>query len=312
VTKQASRQENDQTARQIAAQTIQLFEKNSQFQTLLQAPQDPVNTTLSIDLLSYLNPIHPSLIQLIEQNESDYLHSLSGQEQQALIHRLAKNGATQLVFTDKQQIPATFFLQNKISIHLLSNNSRPAFQHLQEITQHIVIEECSIHGCMVIVFGQGIFITGDSGAGKSTLLLTLLDRGHLWVADDAPLIYRNYSGQVYVSHPAHLSQYIHIENIGVIDVDQTYGKSKRIPHQRLAAIIHLSNNDIIANSDDSIFTGYQLTNVLNQATPKWHISTAQGNTAILVESIARQLILNSWGHNASEALINTHDAAIKA
>lgn len=45
-----------------------------------------------------------------------------------------------------------------------------------------------VHGVLMAVFGCGVIIVGPPGAGKSELALTLLDRGHALIADDAVVL----------------------------------------------------------------------------------------------------------------------------
>ncbi|MDH3327303.1 MAG: hypothetical protein OEM38_11365 [Gammaproteobacteria bacterium] len=298
--------------KEITKNISELFNHSSSFQVLLQATQSRDIDSSSIDILTYLNSIHPYYIHIVEENELSYLNLLSGTEQDALINRLVTNHASHIIFTDKNNIPTYFLSQNIINIVLFTDKKQSAYQYLLRATENIPLETTSIHGCMVIAYNQGILITGESGAGKSTLLLALLDRGHLWIADDAPNIYRNPNGQVIVEHTEHLPEYIHIKDIGPINVDKTIGKAKRIPRHTLAAIIHLSNNAVVKKSAASIFNVYETINILGKTIPKWCISKNQENRALLVESIAKQLILNSWGDNASNTLIEAHDTAITA
>ena len=288
-----------------------LFEKNSLLQVLVQAdpPRLPASDTPT-SLISYLNPIHPSYIHIIEDNESLHLNSLTNEDQFKLIDELTNKYASHIIFGNQHAIPESFLQQNKVSIAKLTVTSQSPFQYMLNKARHIAVEQCSIHSSMVVVYGQGILITGDSGAGKSTLLLALLNRDHLWVADDAPLIYRNYSNQIYVTNAGHLSEYIHTKEIGAINADQTFGKSKRISNHKLAAIIHLGNNVVQKNTDEGLFAAQTNAIILGNEIPKWCIHANEANKAMLVEIIAKQLILHSWGDSASETLVNTHNSTV--
>jgi serine kinase of HPr protein (carbohydrate metabolism regulator) len=47
-----------------------------------------------------------------------------------------------------------------------------------------------VHGVLVQVSGVGVLIMGDSGIGKTACGLDLVDRGGLWIADDAVVLER--------------------------------------------------------------------------------------------------------------------------
>ncbi|MDH5259581.1 MAG: hypothetical protein OEX07_16315, partial [Gammaproteobacteria bacterium] len=260
------------------------------------------------DLFGYFNPVHSSYIQIAEKSEANYLNRITTSEQHKLINE--QTNTRYIIFTSQQHIPEIFLQQNKITILLFSRENESPYQYLQKKFEYLPMEKANIHGAIVVVYSQGILITGNSGSGKSSLLLSLLERGHLWVADDGPDIFRNYLGQIFAEHSAHLKEYVHIKNLGPINIDQTFGKTKRIPRHTLAAIIHLSDNALTQTSESSIFTAYEMTNILGKSIPKWCLSRDQGNHALLTEVIAKQLILQSWGDNTSEALIEEHNSAI--
>jgi len=309
-----------------------LFARNSQFKHLVKvsitvASQKKHHTTDTntrhVDVIGYLNLIHPYLIHVVSVSELNYLYTLSTFEQNNLIKQLVNNGACHIVFlgnqVSQQQIPLSFLTQKQINVIHFEGKSPSQYNYLLDAVNQIPIIETSIHGCMTVIFNQGILITGNSGSGKSTLLVTLLERGHLWVADDAPNIYINNFGELYgeyIEGQANgIPEYIHVKNVGAINVDQTFGKTKRIPRHTLAAIIHLSDNVDTKNTEsplnDSVFSGYEITNILGKQIPKWSIPQNEESCTVLVECIARQLILNSWGENTTKALHDAHNAMLR-
>lgn len=301
-----------------------LLENNNLFNVLQTAQHHTNHTSHTLadnttpSLFGHLNPIHPTFIHIVDQNESQYLNSLSNSAQIRLIDALSHKHASYIVFQDADCVPRTFLQQKKIAIAVFSGNKPTAFEYLSNATQHIAIKQQSIHGAMAVIFDQGVLITGDSGSGKSSLLLALIERGHLWVADDAPVIYRNHFGHIYVTHPGHLSEYIHSKDIGVINADQTFGKSKRIPQHQLAAIIHLGNNVAAKNTSESILSAQDHVSILDCPIPKWNLSNAMTTTAgkttnvSMIETIAKQLILKKWGEDAPQSLISAHDSVVSA
>jgi serine kinase of HPr protein (carbohydrate metabolism regulator) len=82
----------------------------------------------------------------------------------------------------------------------------------------------TIHGCALVVEGQGILILGDSGSGKSELALDLLDQCKLrgligvLIGDDRIILTRKGDG-VYASVPAPLAGLIEVRGSGIHKID---------------------------------------------------------------------------------------------
>lgn len=88
----------------------------------------------------------------------------------------------------------------------------------------------------------GVGICGPSGSGKSDLCLSLLDRGHQLVADDAlNLTVKN--GEIFGSAVEDCGRYLHIRGLGVIDVQALYGDAAVIPSWRLDFVVQLSERE---------------------------------------------------------------------
>ena len=102
----------------------------------------------------------------------------------------------------------------------------------------------NLHGVAVCIDNYGIVITGESGIGKSDLALKLLERGHKFITDDyVKLIITNNNLNIR-SHDK-LSGFIHIRNIGFVDVASIYGNDSLITQHKLNLIIELTKNSPI-------------------------------------------------------------------
>ncbi len=62
----------------------------------------------------------------------------------------------------------------------------------EKINHHI-----RMHGVLLKMFGLGVLILGDSGAGKTTAGMMLVQRGHIWIADDAVEIKKRHGKRLY-------------------------------------------------------------------------------------------------------------------
>ncbi len=295
---------------QITKKLQTAFSDTKHFQFLVHALEKQDNAG-NVEILGHLNPLHPFLVHYVDHAKSVYLNSLNNNQQDTLLQQLVDNKASYLVFSDKKSIPPRFLLQTKLSLIITRFSANNVYEALKEKLKYLPIAETSFHGSFVIVYGKGLLITGDSGAGKSSLLLALLARGHLWVCDDLVPIKQNQNKDIYAEYNPSISQYIHVKGIGAIDLDLQFGKAKRIPHHSLAAIIHLSDNIAGCETGESVFTACKMTTVLDQKFPRWCIHQEHQNQVVLVETLAKQLILSDWGENAAESLITAHNLQVK-
>ena len=65
-----------------------------------------------------------------------------------------------------------------------------------EYLEDMLAPETSLHGCLVDVYGVGIFIIGKSGIGKSESALELISRGFRFISDDVTQFERNAKGKI--------------------------------------------------------------------------------------------------------------------
>jgi len=95
-----------------------------------------------------------------------------------------------------------------------------------------------IHAVLLKLEQTGILIIGESGSGKSMLALELLRRGHQLVSDDAVLCFEQ-QNQLYGKNPLNLGQYLHVPQIGIINVCKIYGKHAYCSKQQIDWVLEL-------------------------------------------------------------------------
>ena len=92
------------------------------------------------------------------------------------------------------------------------------------------------HGCLVRVFGLGVFLRGPSGSGKSLAVFELIRRGHALIADDMVKMQKLGSKLMGKATPP-LAGYLHIQGIGLIDVAKALGKKALLSTSSIDFII---------------------------------------------------------------------------
>lgn len=153
-------------------------------------------------------------------------------------------------------------------------------------------------GCIKRVGSTGVLLTGRSGIGKSELALSLIDRGHRLVADDAPLL--NYNDRQIIGQCSEVLQdFLKIRNLGVVNIRFMYGENAVQSFQRLDLIIHLHDG----SESDVDFAERKSQQILGVAIPKLSISVQQQrNLTLLVECAARDSMLRRQGYHADQDL----------
>lgn len=84
----------------------------------------------------------------------------------------------------------------------------------------------------------GVVLSGVSGIGKSDLCLSLLDRGHQLVADDALELVSDH-GRLIGRAVKECGAYLHIRGLGVLDVRQLYGEQSVLAEQQVDLVLCL-------------------------------------------------------------------------
>ena len=164
-----------------------------------------------------------------------------------------------------------------------------------------------LHGVLMVVFDLGIFITGRSGIGKSELALTLIDRGHQLVADDAPVFYRvnnTISGQC----PADFSGLLEVRDLGIIDIKQQFGQHAFCQQHSVSFKMQLVDNAV--NETNRLQPHWQPYELLGINLPELTIHAATTKyLPLLIETAAHQFKMNNSTVAASFRINYPHRVA---
>ena len=250
--------------------------------------------------INYLNLIRPQHIHYIGHHESTYLATRSPIELGELIEKLHAEKTIALLFHSDTEIPATLTNQQNF---IISHTNLNLTQLNASICNSNVFNKIfvkSLHGSLVVVYNQGILITGKSGTGKSSLLLELVDKGHLWVADDSPLLTLNNEKIIGHAEATKLSNFVHIKGFGVINMDNEYGRSRQLKSHKISAIFELADDTATDEDSINLLNQEKSVTIFKQKLPKWSINRDIRNLPLLVEKCAHRLILKTWEKNAPE------------
>ncbi len=264
-----------------------------------QLPDIPLNSDLR--LIGSLNPLAPTIIQIIGQKQLAQLVSLSPPTHLELMNHIAKTGTRLLIVSDDMEIISNtanipvartpFTCEQILALTMASNN--------------LESPEICRHGVFMDVLGSGVLLTGSANIGKSELALELITRGHSLIADDAPCFSLISGNNIQGVSPDILREFLEVRGLGVVNVRAMFGDNAVIHHKNLDLIIHLCHfepNEEIAV--DRLYGTVHQQEILGKAIDTIEIPVAEGrNLAVLVETAVRNYNLRLKGYNSANAFI---------
>ncbi len=176
-----------------------------------------------LDPLSRGEPHHPGTIPILQPEGLAQLSGLSKSLKGALFRSLVRGGAPCLLLSSALSIPPFLKgLSRRFRLPVLASSLEGA--HLESRFKGLVREHCDgikrIHGCLVVVSGIGILITGEHGTGKTTTALRLAEwEGGAWVADDAVDLSRR-GDAVYGRAPGRIRGLAAVPGRGIVRVSR--------------------------------------------------------------------------------------------
>jgi HPr kinase/phosphorylase len=156
--------------------------------------------------------------------------------------------------------------------------------------------------------GLGVLILGKSGIGKSEAALDLISRGHRLVADDVVLV-RRISPTVLRGRAAQLiGHHMEIRGMGVIDVEALFGTLATLDERQVDLVVELIEWPGGADRLGLVEEQYLL---LDVELALVRIPLRHGrNTAMLIESAARNHLLRARGRNTAVGFAARLDAEL--
>ena len=269
------------------------------------APLDPNYT--HVNLVSYLNLIHPPLLQILDEAEIEFLHTLGTNSLQDTLASLFGRCAM-VIITTQARLPSSFLsAAESHGVPVLSANSpsKVVINRLHYYLSRQLARQETRHGVFLEVLGMGVLISGASGIGKSELALELISRGHRLIADDAPYFTRTAPDVLNGACPEVLSGFLEVRGLGILNIPAMFGENAIKTNKNLKLIIQLQPSaEFEHSSNDRIYGSVKEISILGVMVPQLTLPVASGrNLAVLVEGAVRNHILRIRGYNAADAFV---------
>lgn len=261
----------------------------------------------ALQLAGFFDYFDAERVQIIGKVEYTYIQNLFTSERKAVLKKLFSSKIPCLVISRSlEPLPDLIEVALETGVPILQTD-KPTSYFQSELNRFLKSElapRISIHGVLVDVYGEGVFITGESGIGKSETALELIKRGHRLVADDVVEIKKVSDDTLLGSSPDIIRHFIEVRGIGIVDCKTLFGVESVKETQTIDLVIQLED----WNSEkeyERLGLSENYMDILGNNVVCHGIPIRPGrNLAIIVESAAINHRQKAMGYNAAIELNN--------
>ncbi|GHU85090.1 HPr kinase/phosphorylase [Clostridia bacterium] len=163
----------------------------------------------------------------------------------------------------------------------------------------------SLHGELVVIYGEGVLLTGESGIGKSETVIELIRRGHHLVADDVVEIRKISHETLTGSAPDNIRYFVELRGIGIVNAEKMFGIDAVKVSSQIDLVVEMIDVEDQKISAE-VICGDATTNILGIDLPIVKIPVKNGrNMTTLVEAATMAIKQKKSGYNAGRDLLHT-------
>lgn len=257
-----------------------------------------------LQLAGYYKHFSAERVQVLGEMETTYLLQMTHQARKTACETLMRQPIPCLIMTSVLKPCEELLLAaQKFNRVLLSSKQRTTLfvNKLSLYLNELLAPSATIHAVLMDLYGVGVLMLGESGIGKSETALSLIERGHRLVADDAVTITR-IGDRLEGTSPEVIRYFMEVRGIGIIDVKAMYGAGAVQLEKTIDMVVRLEVWDDKATYNrlgdpDESYT------ILGVKKPLHVIPVKPGrNLAVILEAAARTHRLNDLGFSAVEEL----------
>lgn len=269
----------------------------------------------ALALAGYLDQIHPGRVQVMGNAEIGYLRRLSREEMEEAVEGVCGAPVACLVVTNGNSVPEALrraCSRHRVPLLLTEQKTNETIRAVTRFLEERLAPETTIHGVLLSVIGHGILLTGKSGVGKSEAALALLNRGHLLVADDVVQVREAPQGVLKGRCADGLRHHLEIRGLGVLDVEQLFGKLSTLDETTIDLAIELVDGTMTGREPDRLGIEDRHTTLLGVEIPHIEIQLRPGrDVATLIEVAARSQQLKARGVHSAKRFVASMDRNLR-
>lgn len=261
----------------------------------------------ALQLAGFFDYFDAERVQIIGKVEYTYIQNLFSSERKAVLQKLFSCKIPCLVLSRSLE-PLQDIIDTALAAGVpVLQTDKPTSYFSSELNRFLKSElapRISIHGVLVDVYGEGVFITGESGIGKSETALELIKRGHRLVADDVVEIKKVSDDTLVGTSPDIIRHFIEVRGIGIVDCKTLFGVESVKETQTIDLVIQLEDWNP-EKEYERLGLSENYMNILGNDIVCHGIPIRPGrNLAIIVESAAINHRQKAMGYNAAIELNN--------
>jgi HPr kinase/phosphorylase len=258
-----------------------------------------------LELTGFLKHFPKERTQILGKQEMGYINTLDEDTQNKRIEDIVKLNPPCLIITRGQQ--GNKYLDKYCNIYNVpllrtSDKTTKFISKLSNYLEKCLAEEIQVHGVCLNVFGVGLLLTGDSGIGKSETALSLIQKGHRLISDDAVIIKRIGPNALIATHNGFTHDFLSLRGVGLVNVARLYGASAVQEETRIVLSIRLSfweegrtYNELESKDEFTNYLGVDVKTLTIPIRPGRDISS-------IIEVAINNYKLEQKGYNAFESL----------
>ena len=267
----------------------------------------------AMQLTGFYNYFDPRRIQIMGRVESTYLDTLSTEERLRTFERFMQYDICALVICHGvPPFPECIEMARKYdrSVFITEMDTSEFQADVIHSLKKSLAPRVTLHGVLVEIYGEGLFLMGDSGIGKSETALELIKRGHRLIADDAVEIRKVSHQRLHGNAPEMIRYYMELRGIGVINVRHIYGVGAVKPETGIDLVV-LMEPWVDGKAYDRLGLTEETETILGVELPRVTIPVRPGrNLAVILELAAMNNRQKKMGFNAAEMLAAEHDMLV--
>ncbi|MEN1726805.1 MAG: HPr(Ser) kinase/phosphatase [Pseudomonadota bacterium] len=260
--------------------------------------------------IGFLSLIHPNRIQVIGEEEDNWLDGLDAKARWEAVARIVDAQPAALIIASGLEVADDLEASCREGGVPLVTSPKPAWELVNFLEYRIarrLARSETLHGVFMEIFTIGVLVTGDSGTGKSELALELLSRGHRLIADDAPEFTQLTPDTIEGACPPVIRDCLEVRGLGILNIRRMFGDAAVKTSKYLRLIIHLHLPGEKAESADRLKGNAERRQVLDLKSPQINLPVMAGrNLAVMAETAVRDFMLKMRGFDAAAEFVERH------
>ena len=262
------------------------------------------------ELCGFYKKSEPRRIIVIGNKESEFIKTMTPNEQRARFPMLTDGLTPMIVITKNNALPPILKEIADSQNFPIMRTEMETYRLVTDIITYLdekLAPEDTLSGTLLSIYGKGVLITGESGMGKSETALELIRDKQVLISDDRVDV-AHIHNKIWGHSPAIIKGLLEIRGIGIIDVEKMFGASALGSRSQIDLVINLvhynSKIDINRIGDETL----HYTKILDVLIPTMVIPVGAGrNMAVLIESAVTHFILQQDGFSSSKLIKDRFD-----